>query len=263
LRGNAAKISPFSSANGNDPGEFRPHRRGAGAGGDTGQLLAHSHKDCRILLARNARDDQGVAIRTDRTIAHNWFAYPLFFADRRDEALAEIALARQLDPLSAGTNADEGHFLYAVHHFDEARAKLRRAMELAPEFAQPHGTLALVELESGHRAEAIKEARTALALDPNSPRIMGEAGYVLASTEHAAESRELLSALQDAARRGAFTPVFSAMLEIGLGQRDQALESLSKMVESGGGLEGLVQWHAFDELSADSRFKKLLAKTPL
>jgi TolB-like protein/DNA-binding winged helix-turn-helix (wHTH) protein/Tfp pilus assembly protein PilF len=205
------------------------------------------------------------AIELDRSnsIAHNWLAYYLLFADRRNEALAEIALARELDPLSAGANADEGHFLYAAHHFDEARTKLRRAIELAPEFGQPHATLALIELESGDRKDAFKEARAALELDPNSPRIMGEAGYVLASTEHAAESQALLAAMQDAARRGAFTPVFSAMIDIGLGRRDQALESLTRMVESGDGLEGLVQWHAFDQLSADSRFQKLLAKTQL
>jgi hypothetical protein len=122
--------------------------------------------------------------------------------------------------------------------------------------------LALIELESGHPADALREARTALALDPNSTPIMGEAGYVLASTEHTVESRALLAAVQDAARRRPGTPVFSAMIEIGLGQRDQALESLTGMVASGDQLEGLVLWHAFDELSADSRFKKLLAKTP-
>jgi TolB-like protein/DNA-binding winged helix-turn-helix (wHTH) protein/Tfp pilus assembly protein PilF len=203
------------------------------------------------------------AIELDRNsaVAHDWLAFYLFFAGRRDEALAEIALARQLDPLSAGTNSDEGHFLYAAHHFDEARARLTRAMELLPEFGEPHATLALIELESGHLADALREARTALALDPNSPRIMGEAGYVLASTEHTAESRGLLAALQDSAHRDGYISPFSALLEIGLGQRDQALESLTRMVDSGEGLEGLVQWHAFDALSADSRFKKLLART--
>jgi TolB-like protein/DNA-binding winged helix-turn-helix (wHTH) protein/Tfp pilus assembly protein PilF len=206
---------------------------------------------------------QAIELDRNNAIAHDWLAYYLFFADRRDEALAEIALARQLDPLSASANADEGHFLYAAHHFDEARAKLKRAIELAPEFGQPHATLALIEYESGHRADALKEARTALELDPNSARIMGEAGYVLASTEHAAESRELLATVQDAARRRPSTPLFSAMIEIGLGQRDQALDSLTRMVDSGDGLEGLVQWHAFDELSADSRFKKLLARAQL
>jgi len=206
---------------------------------------------------------QAIELDRNNAIAHDWLAFYLFFADRRDEALAEIALARQLDPLSASANADEGHFLYAAHHFDEARTTLKRAIELAPEFGEPHATLALIEFESGHREDALKEARTSLELDPNSTQIMGEAGYVLASTGHAAESRELLAVVQDVARRGPSTPVFSAMIEIGLGQRDQALDSLTRMVDSGDGLEGLVQWHAFDELSADSRFKKLLAKTQL
>jgi TolB-like protein/DNA-binding winged helix-turn-helix (wHTH) protein/Tfp pilus assembly protein PilF len=205
------------------------------------------------------------AIELDRNnaAAHDWLAYYLFFADRHGEALAEAALARELDPLSASTNADEGHFLYAARHFDEARGRLRRAIELAPEYGQPHATLALIELESGHRADALKEARAALELDPNSPLIMGEAGYVLASTDHAAESRVLLATLQEAANPGGFIQPFSAMIEIGLGQRDQALDSLARMAASGNRLEGLVQWHAFDELSADSRFKQLLAKTQL
>jgi TolB-like protein/DNA-binding winged helix-turn-helix (wHTH) protein/Tfp pilus assembly protein PilF len=236
---------------------------------DDGLAEAHASLGLIVLNANpewmrsEAEFRRAIELDRNNSVAHDWLAYYLFFADRRDEALAEIELARQLDPLSASANNDEGHFLYAARHFDEARAKLRRAIELAPEYGEPHGTLALVELETGHRADAFKEARTALELDPNSPRIMGEAGYVLASTEHAAESRELLSAIQDAARRGAFTSVYSAMIEIGLGQRDQALESLTRMVDSGTRLEGLVQWHAFDELSADSRFKKLLAKTQL
>jgi TolB-like protein/DNA-binding winged helix-turn-helix (wHTH) protein/Tfp pilus assembly protein PilF len=202
---------------------------------------------------------QAIELDRNNVIAHDWLAYYLFFANRRDEALTEIALAQQLDPLSPSTNADEGHFLYAARHFDEARAKLKRAIELAPEFGEPHATLALIDLESGHHADALKEARTALELDPNNARVMGEAGYVLASTEHATESRELLTVVQDVARRGPSTPVFAAMIEIGLGQRDRALDTLARMVDSGDRLEGLVQWHAFDELSADSRFKKLLA----
>jgi tetratricopeptide (TPR) repeat protein len=113
---------------------------------------------------------QAIELDRNNVIAHDWLAYYLFFADRRDEALAEIALAQQLDPLSPSTNADEGRLLYAARHFDEARAKLKRAIELAPEFGEPHATLALIELESGHRADALKEARTALELDANSAR---------------------------------------------------------------------------------------------
>jgi hypothetical protein len=101
-------------------------------------------------------------------------------------------------------------------------------------------------------------------LDPQNPRTLGEAGYVLASTGQTAEARQLLATLGDMARRGTATAwTSSAMVEIGLGERDQALESLRELLDpkNGGGFQGLGQYHAFDELSADPRYQELLAKT--
>ena len=197
--------------------------------------------------------------------SHHWLAYYLFFAGRRDEALAEIAVARQLDPLSPVTNADEGHFLYAARHFREAQARLRQAIELEPEFGQPHETLALLELESGHAADAVKEAHAGLVLDPGAANTIGEAGFVLASAGQTHEAEELLARLKNLERHGSTVQVFTALVELGLGQRDQALESLTEMVDlnNGAGLQGLGQYHAFDDLYADHRFQKLLAKTQL
>ena len=197
--------------------------------------------------------------------SHHWLAYFLFFAGRHDEALAEIALARQLDPFSAVTNADEGHFLYAARHFEEARVRLQGAIELEPELGQPHETLALVELESGHPTDAVKEAHAGLLLDPSTANTLGEAGYVLASVGQTAEAKELLARLKDLEHQGSTVQVFSAMVELGLGQRDQAVESLTEIVDlkNGAGLQGLGQYHAFDELRADPRFQKLLAKAQL
>ena len=196
--------------------------------------------------------------------SHHWLAYFLFFAGRHDEALAEIALARQLDPFSAVTNADEGHFLYAARHFEQARVRLQGAIELEPELGQPHETLALVELESGHPTEAVKAARLPPpSWDPSDlATALGEAGYVLASVGQTAEAKELLARLKDLEHQGSTVQVFSAMVELGLGQRDQAVESLTEIVDlkNGAGLQGLGQYHAFEELRADLRFQKLMAK---
>ncbi len=86
----------------------------------------------------------------------------------------------------------------------------------------------------------MKEARAGLVLDPNNPRTMGEAGYVLACTGETAEAQKLLVALKDLARRGSSFPVYSALVEIGLGQRDQALDTLTQIIEekAGTGLHG-------------------------
>jgi hypothetical protein len=55
--------------------------------------------------------------------------------------------------------------------------------------------------------------------------------------------------------------VFAALVEIGLGQRDRALQTLSEQADNVA-VHGLGQWHGFDELSTDPRLQKLLAETP-
>ncbi len=197
--------------------------------------------------------------------AHIWFAFFLAFSGRRDEALAESELARQLDPLSASINAHEAHFLYAARRFEEAKARARQAIELAPDLAEPHNTLAFIALESGQAAEALSEARAGLALQPDSVRAMGETGYVLASTGHTADAQKLLATLKELAHRGASSPTYPALIETGLGQLDQALETLAEAVDSSGKLwysGGLGQWHGFEVLFTDPRYQKLLADVP-
>jgi TolB-like protein/DNA-binding winged helix-turn-helix (wHTH) protein/Tfp pilus assembly protein PilF len=238
-----------------DEGLASPHATLGLVAIDTSPEWRHSEPEFR----------RAIELDPSSAVAHNWLAYYLYFAGRRDEALAEIGLARQLDPLSASTNADEGHFLYATRHFEAAKARLKRAIELAPDLGQSYETLAMVELETGHPADALKDARIGLGLDPTNPRTLGEAGYVLASTGHAAESRETLATLKDLKRRGAYTSTFSAMIEIALGERDQAFESLKEMLyfRLGAGVQALTQWHAFDDLGADSQFQALVANAKL
>jgi TolB-like protein/DNA-binding winged helix-turn-helix (wHTH) protein/Tfp pilus assembly protein PilF len=194
--------------------------------------------------------------------AHHWFAFYLFSLDRRNEALAELEIARQLDPLSAIISADEGQFLYETRRYEEAKARLRQAVELAPELGQPHETLALVDLETGHTSDALKEARTGVALAPNTPRTIGEAGYVLAAAGQTDEARQLLaSAKKMVTQRTAF-PTFAALIYVGLGQRKEALDVLEAMSDpkTGAGIYGLSQRHILDELCADPRYQKLMAQ---
>jgi len=197
--------------------------------------------------------------------AHHWLAFDLFFFGRTDEALAEMALARQLDPLSAVTNADEGAFLYAARRFGDAIARLQRAIELDPKLGQPHATFALLKLARGDSVDALREARSALALDPDNPRTMGEVGYVMASTGETERARELLAKLQSLAHDGSSFTTYPAMIEIGLGQEDQAVDTLGdllvELAKPGLGMGSLAQWHAFDSLPENAHFRELVAQT--
>lgn len=194
--------------------------------------------------------------------AHHWFAFYLFFSGRRDEALGEMELARQIDPLSAIINADEGHYLYAAGRYAEAKTRLRQAIELAPDLGQPHETLALIDFEVGHASEAKDEARKGLGLDPKNPRTIGEAGYVLAAAGQTEEARKLLATLKNLVHTRSALPIFAAFIHIGLGQRNEALAELEEMADlkTATGLDGLSQWHIFDGLQADPRYQNFMAR---
>lgn len=193
---------------------------------------------------------RALALDPNDSTTHQWLAFYLLFADRGEEALAEIGLARQLDPLSAVINGSEGHILYATRHFAEARIALGRSIELAPDYGRPHATMALLEMQTGHPTEALEQARIALALTQDDTANIGEAGYVLARTGHAAEARALLATLTDADRRGGKAFIYAAMIEVGLGERDRALDTLNSanMGVKGYGTYDLGQFLIFDEL---------------
>jgi TolB-like protein/DNA-binding winged helix-turn-helix (wHTH) protein len=123
----------------------------------------------------NREFQRALALNPNYATAHQWFSFYFVFSRQMDEALAELELARQLDPLSSVINADEGHLLYAMDRYSEAETRLRQAIELSPDLGQPHETLALIDLAEGRSSDAVSEARRGLALDIHNPRTMGEA----------------------------------------------------------------------------------------
>jgi len=204
---------------------------------------------------------RAIELNPSYATAHHWISFYFVFSNQIHMALAEMEAARQLDPLSAIINADEGHLLYVARRYEEAKARLRRAIELAPDLGQPHETLAFIELETGNASNALSEARTGLALDPSNPRTMGEAGYVLAVTGHNEEAKQLLAKLNEMIKHGSAFPAFAGLVDLGLGQRGDALAAVKQSLSFGSALKALNQWHAFDELHADPRYQKLLAET--
>ena len=79
-------------------------------------------------------------------------------AGQHAEALAVIARARTLDPLSGLINAMEGQILLHAGRTDEAIARLRDAIELEPRSRVAHLYAASALIEKGMFGEAAAEA---------------------------------------------------------------------------------------------------------
>jgi TolB-like protein/DNA-binding winged helix-turn-helix (wHTH) protein/Tfp pilus assembly protein PilF len=76
---------------------------------------------------------RGIALSPNNSNAENWFAIYLLNVNRPAEAVKAIRDALALDPLSFWANRNLGMALFFARRYEEARAALNRASELAPD----------------------------------------------------------------------------------------------------------------------------------
>jgi len=190
--------------------------------------------------------------------AHHGYAFYLWMCDRKQEALAEIERARQLDPLSLVINADEGTFLHGAHEPDLAITVLKRAIELDPNFGQAHRTLALVYVQKQQIPVALSEARTALSLG-NDPITLSMVGYVYAVAGKTDAAGRLLARLDHGREAGTVSAIYPAIVNVGLGKPDRALDLLEETYRSRsrGMLLFTTQYTLFESLAHEPRFQSL------
>jgi tetratricopeptide (TPR) repeat protein len=76
-----------------------------------------------------------------------------------DEAVTLTHRALTLDPLNTGFHVNLANLLIAVRRYDEAEATLRRAIELQPSAAEHYMLLAVIAIQRGKAADALRLAR--------------------------------------------------------------------------------------------------------
>jgi len=102
--------------------------------------------------------------------SHHWYATALLSAGRLKEALAQIDLARAIEPQSVSVLADRGLILSSEDPERGAEA-LRQVAQSQPEFASAHTYLSRIYLDQGDYARFLSESRTAATLSNESDRI--------------------------------------------------------------------------------------------
>jgi hypothetical protein len=60
-------------------------------------------------------------------------------------------------------------------------------------------------------------------------------------------------------RHGTASPVFEALIDVGLKDHDQAVGALERYARTLG-VAGLSQWHAFDQISSEPHIQQLIAE---
>ena len=189
------------------------------------------------------------------------YAHLLSNTGRNAEALAEIKLSRELDPLNLRTNALEGLFLIQAGRSDEALARLQKTLELDPDFWLAHTFASSAYIEKGMFAEAIAEARRAKELFNGSSQPIAFEGYALAKSGKQPEARGLLAALLKLSAHRFVSPYHVALIHNGLGERDETLAWLERGYnERDPRMVFLKVERKWDNLRDDPRFQDLMRR---
>ena len=150
-------------------------------------------------------------------------------AARHEKALAEIKVARELDPLSLRISALEGQIYFLAKDYDNALDRLQKTIDLDPNFWLSHLMISRVYTEKGMHAEAVAEAKKAAELSGNSLSHAYRA-YALSRWGKVTEARAVLSELLKSATETYVPPYNIAVAYLAVGERAKALDYLEKGV---------------------------------
>jgi serine/threonine-protein kinase len=208
--------------------------------------------------------EQALALNRGAVRDSSSYAFYLTVAGRFDEAIRVSKEAVDRDPLSASASHTYAVQLGLARHIDEAIAECRRTIEIDPNFAVAHDVLGALLSETGLYREALTENEKAVALNPLSPMFKAFLGYTRARMGQADAARRLLEELQSASAQRYTPALASAVVYVGLGDRDQALAWLEKAyAERYTRLAYLRREVVWDPLRADPRFQDLARRIGL
>ena len=190
--------------------------------------------------------------------AHHQYSHYLTAMGRSSESLAESLRALELDPLSLVLNGHLAwHYLYA-RQYDQAIQQCQKTAELDRNYPETADFRGLAYEQKGMYREAIAELQMAVNLSGNSPHIKAELGHAYAI---AGETTPALDILDELKRESTETHISSydiAVIYIGLGRKDQALEALENAYQERSEWLRYVKVDTrLDPLRGDPRFEKL------
>jgi Flp pilus assembly protein TadD len=235
------------------------------------EKLAEAHGALAFVLYRVDWDWAGAEREYKRAIelnpgyseAHHGYALYLSNLGRHDEAIREIDLAQELDPLTLPLKNNAGLIYISSRDYDRAIEHFGRLIELEPNDFVIVGNLGVAYMYKGRHEEGLAELRKAVDLSGRNPDvILGLAwGHAVSGNKSEAIKllNEILKSSGDPVWRISIASVYTA-----LGDKDQAFVWLEKAYQKRSARVFLLKSDpSFDSLRSDPRCQYLLRRIGL
>jgi serine/threonine protein kinase/Tfp pilus assembly protein PilF len=235
------------------------------------EQLAEAHTALGFYLSNYEWDRDGsekeyrraIELKPNYATAHHWLGADLANIKRFDDSVAEMRRAEELDPLSPIIGTNLADMLVYAQKYDEAIAQYKRILVRNPNFEYAHVALGRAYGSAGRYPEAIAEVRKALELNMGSST-KGYLGLWLARSGRRDEASKLLSELKQEATRNYVQGYTFAIIYIGLGDKQEALNWLEKhMADRAETASAYAVTSELDDLRSEPRFKEMLKRMNL
>ena len=205
---------------------------------------------------------EAIAQKPRYATAHHWYAEFLTTQGRFDEALKEIKLAAEIEPLSMPISVDWGFYLFLARRFDEAIIQFRKTLRFDPNNLNALTFMSATYEAMGDHKQAVSTYLEFLRVRKRKPEEIEAIKATFEQQGMAAYWRLKLERLQPAITSGdSAAELRAAYLHSSLGEKDQALELLEREYQK----HFYALWYLkvdprYDNLRNDPRFADLLKR---
>lgn len=206
---------------------------------------------------------RGLELNPSDASAYGGLAEWLLMQGRLAEAVARAQKARELDP-SPGAGLELGWILFQARRYDEAIREYRTALAIEPDNANMLWRLGLALSLKHQSQEAIAVLERAVSVSDRAPGNLGVLAVVYGQAGRREDALRVLAELKKRQRTG-YVPAGAFVLTYsGLADREQTLIWLEQAYKEQSLILLFLKVHPiFDSLRDDPRFKDLLHRVGL
>jgi serine/threonine-protein kinase len=193
--------------------------------------------------------------------AHDGYGFYLKAVGRHDEAIEKCKLVQKLDPLSPFAHVSLGYAYYFARDYDRAADECNKALEMDKYSTFAYRNLGLAHLQQGKLESATSAFCKAVTFSSGGLAFESYLGLAYAAAGRQTEAIEALANLRDIAKERYVSAYSFAMIHLGLGETEKAIEWLEKAFTERSGFLPFVQVEPMlDPLRGEPRFQDLLRR---
>lgn len=178
---------------------------------------------------------RAIALNPNYVTARHWHALCLISMRQLDEGIAQIRLARELDPLSLSVNTSVALCLCWARRFDQAIEQARMTLELDPNYPMAHLILGLAHEQKADWPGSIVELEKSVELSQGSLTLLALLGRAYALAGDRLKARKVFRQLRELSKTRYVSAYGLSMLHAGFGDYQQSIALLQKAFEERSG----------------------------